>query len=94
MARSSSPDSASSQFFICHADAKSLDGQYAAFGKVIEGLETVDSIAAVEVEYNAYGSEKSVPTEDVIIEYVKVLSNESSDTSTPDTTEEVKGEIK
>ena len=94
MARSSAPDSASSQFFICHADAKSLDGQYAAFGKVIEGLETVDSIAAVEVEYNAYGSEKSVPTEDVIIEYVKVLSDAPSDTSTPDTTEEIKTEIK
>lgn len=45
MARSQMPNSASSQFFICHADAKFLDGQYAAFGKVIEGIETVDEIA-------------------------------------------------
>ena len=47
MARSQNYNSASSQFFICHADATFLDGQYAAFGKVIEGMETVDEIAAV-----------------------------------------------
>ncbi|MDE7373190.1 MAG: peptidylprolyl isomerase [Clostridia bacterium] len=47
MARSQYPNSASSQFFICHADAKFLDGQYAAFGRVVEGIETVDKIAAV-----------------------------------------------
>ncbi len=47
MARTNAPDSASSQFFICHADAAFLDGQYAAFGKVVEGIETVDEIAAV-----------------------------------------------
>lgn len=47
MARSMMPNSASSQFFICHADAKFLDGQYAAFGKVVEGMETVDKIAVV-----------------------------------------------
>lgn len=47
MARSPYPDSASSQFFICHADAKFLDGQYAAFGEVVEGIETVDKIASV-----------------------------------------------
>ena len=45
MARSQKYDSASSQFFICHADAKYLDGQYAAFGKVIEGMDVVDAIA-------------------------------------------------
>ena len=38
------PNSASSQFFIMHADAPHLDGQYAAFGKVIEGIEVVDAI--------------------------------------------------
>ena len=49
MARNSiSMDSASSQFFICHEDATSLDGQYAAFGRVIFGMDTVDSIASVE----------------------------------------------
>ena len=45
MARSQFYNSASSQFFICHADCKFLDGQYAAFGKVVEGIETVDKIA-------------------------------------------------
>ena len=48
MARSQMFDSASSQFFICHADATFLDGQYAAFGKVTEGMETVDAIASVK----------------------------------------------
>ena len=44
MARSMNPDSASSQFFIMHADAPHLDGQYAAFGKVTDGIEVVDAI--------------------------------------------------
>ncbi|MBQ7828617.1 MAG: peptidylprolyl isomerase [Clostridia bacterium] len=47
MARTMDPNSASSQFFICHADAKFLDGQYAAFGRVTEGIEIVDEIADV-----------------------------------------------
>ena len=46
MARSSAPNSAGSQFFIMHADSPHLDGQYAAFGKVLEGLEVVDAIAS------------------------------------------------
>lgn len=50
MARSQRPDSASSQFFIMHQDAPHLDGQYAAFGKVIEGIETVDEIASVKTD--------------------------------------------
>ena len=45
MARSQDPDSAGSQFFIMHADAPHLDGEYAAFGKVIEGMDVVDKIA-------------------------------------------------
>ena len=52
MARAMNPNSASSQFFIMHADAPHLDGQYAAFGKVIEGIETVDHIASVPTDYN------------------------------------------
>lgn len=44
MARSQAPDSASSQFFICHADSEFLDGQYAAFGTVTEGLDVVDAV--------------------------------------------------
>ena len=50
MARTNVPDSASSQFFICHADATFLDGQYAAFGKVVEGIDAVDEIAAVPTD--------------------------------------------
>lgn len=52
MARSMSPNSASSQFFIMHKDAPHLDGQYAAFGKVVEGLDVVDEIASVKTDYN------------------------------------------
>ena len=48
MARSMMPNSASSQFFIMHKDSPHLDGQYAAFGMVTEGIETVDEIAAVQ----------------------------------------------
>ncbi len=50
MARSSLPDSASSQFFIMHDDNTYLDGEYAAFGKVVEGIEEVDKIASVETD--------------------------------------------
>jgi peptidyl-prolyl cis-trans isomerase B (cyclophilin B) len=50
MARSGHPDSAGSQFFIMHADAPYLDGQYAAFGRVISGMETVDDIASAETD--------------------------------------------
>ena len=51
MARTMDPNSASSQFFIMHQDAPHLDGQYAAFGKVIEGIEVVDEIASVRTDY-------------------------------------------
>ncbi len=50
MARSQFYNSASSQFFICHADAKFLDGQYAAFGKVVQGIEEVDRIASTPTD--------------------------------------------
>ncbi len=49
MARSALPDSAGSQFFIMHADSPHLDGQYAAFGRVVEGLDVVDAIASVRI---------------------------------------------
>ncbi len=52
MARAQSPNSAGSQFFIMHANAAHLDGQYAAFGKVINGMETVDEIAVTPVDWN------------------------------------------
>lgn len=52
MARSMMPDSAGSQFFIMHKDAPHLDGQYAAFGKVTDGMDTVNSIAETENDYS------------------------------------------
>ncbi len=52
MARAMAPNSAGSQFFIMHQDAPHLDGGYAAFGKVTEGLDVVDKIAASRVDYN------------------------------------------
>ena len=52
MARAQHPDSASSQFFIMHANAPHLDGQYAAFGKLIEGEDVLDSIASVDTDWN------------------------------------------
>lgn len=52
MARTMFPNSASSQFFIMHKDAPHLDGQYAAFGKVTEGMDVVDEIACCETDYN------------------------------------------
>ncbi len=52
MARSMNPNSASSQFFIVHRDAPHLDGQYAGFGRVVEGMDAVDEIAEVKTDYN------------------------------------------
>jgi peptidyl-prolyl cis-trans isomerase B (cyclophilin B) len=52
MARSMMPNSAGSQFFIMHKDAPHLDGSYAAFGKVVSGIEVVDEIAECDTDYN------------------------------------------
>lgn len=52
MARAQSMNSASSQFFICHADSTFLDGKYAAFGKVIEGMDAVDEIAETKTDFS------------------------------------------
>ena len=52
MARAQPMDSAGSQFFIMHADGEFLDGQYAAFGKVVAGMEVVDKIASVRTDWN------------------------------------------
>ncbi|MBE6567910.1 MAG: peptidylprolyl isomerase [Ruminococcaceae bacterium] len=52
MARAQNPNSASSQFFIMHKDAPHLDGSYAAFGKVVEGLDVVDEIATTPTDYS------------------------------------------
>lgn len=66
MARSMMPDSAGSQFFIMHKDAPHLDGAYAAFGKVIEGMEAVDKIAETATDYS------DRPLEDQIMKSVTV----------------------
>ena len=66
MARSMDPNSAGSQIFIMHEAAPHLDGQYAAFGKVIEGLDVVDEIASVETGF------QDAPVEKVIMEKVEV----------------------
>ena len=66
MARAMDPNSAGSQFFIMHKDAPHLDGQYAAFGRVAEGIEVVDAIAEVQVDYY------DKPLKKVIIESVTI----------------------
>lgn len=71
MARSQDYDSASSQFFICYDDASFLDGQYAAFGKVIEGMEVVDAFLEVERRYS--GGELSSPVEPIVIESAVIV---------------------
>lgn len=72
MARSKANDSASSQFFIMNADKPGLDGNYAAFGKLIEGSDTLDAISDTPVEMNEYG-EKEKPTKNVVIKSIKVI---------------------
>ena len=65
MARTSDPDSASSQFFIMHEDAPHLDAQYAAFGQVVEGMEVVDKIASCKT--GRYGFYTDVPRTCIMI---------------------------
>ena len=60
MARSMHPDSAGSQFFIMHKDAPHLDGSYAAFGKIIQGMDVVNKIAETATDYNDRPLEKQV----------------------------------
>lgn len=69
MARSMMPNSAGSQFFIMHADVPHLDGQYAAFGQVIDGMDVIDKIAEVNVDYN------DKPLRDQVIKSVTVDTN-------------------
>ena len=68
MARSMAYDSAGSQFFIMHEDAPHLDGQYAAFGKVIDGMDTVDNIAATRVYFDG-----QTPLEAPVMESIKIV---------------------
>ena len=66
LARAMDPDSAGSQFFIMHQDAPHLDGQYAAFGKTIKGIEVVDAIASVRTNFY------DMPLEKVVIERIDI----------------------
>lgn len=70
MARAMAPDSAGSQFFIMHQDAPHLDGSYAAFGQVVEGMDAVDEIAATAIDM------RDMPLEPVIIEKI-ILEDEA-----------------
>lgn len=77
MARSSDPDSAGSQFFICHAAASHLDNKYTNFGKLIQGYSVLDAIAAL-------GSPSGQPSEPVVIETVTVRERSAEDTPEED----------
>ena len=71
MARTSDPNSASSQFFVMHAPAPYLDRQYAAFGKVLEGVEVVDKIAAVPTGRRGWFDD--VPRTPVVIDRIEMI---------------------
>ena len=77
MARSMMNDSAGSQFFIMHQDAPHLDGEYAAFGKVVEGMDVVDAIAGVRTYYSDKPLEeqkmKKVTVDTFGVEYPEVV---------------------
>ena len=76
MARSSDPDSAGSQFFICLAPVHRLDHQYTTFGKLIKGQDVLEKIGDIEVTKNS-GGEPSKPTKRVVIESIKIVPADS-----------------
>lgn len=71
MARSANPNSASSQFFICYGDCTFLDGNYAAFGKVVEGMEVVDGF--LKTERRMSGGERSKPVTPIVMKKAELL---------------------
>jgi peptidyl-prolyl cis-trans isomerase B (cyclophilin B) len=73
MARSASPDSAGSQFFICHGDAKFLDRQYTAFGELVAGDDVLERIATVPTQGGG-GGEKSTPIDRVELISVEIVA--------------------
>jgi peptidyl-prolyl cis-trans isomerase B (cyclophilin B) len=76
MARGPDPDSAGSQFFICLAPVRRLDGQYTTFGKLIKGVDVLEKIGDTSVVNNGMG-ETSKPTKRIVIESVKIVPAES-----------------
>jgi peptidylprolyl isomerase/peptidyl-prolyl cis-trans isomerase B (cyclophilin B) len=72
MARSSNPNSASSQFFICYTDADFLDGNYAAFGRVLNGMDVVDGFLKIPRKKNNM-SEDAIPTTPIVIKHATIV---------------------
>lgn len=72
MARSQNPDSAGSQFFICHGDARFLDRQYTAFGELVAGDDVLEQLSGVPTK-NGGGGEKSTPIDRVSIQSVEIV---------------------
>ena len=73
MARTTVKDSASSQFFICYDDATFLDGDYAAFGKVIDGMDVVDAFCDIERVSNGFDRVATSPVEDIVIAKAEIV---------------------
>jgi peptidyl-prolyl cis-trans isomerase B (cyclophilin B) len=73
MARSSDPDSAGSQFFLCHGNASFLDEKYTAFGELVKGDDVLEKIANVPTSHGG-GGEKSTPIDRVEVESVKIVA--------------------
>lgn len=73
MARSSDPDSAGSQFFICHGNASFLDGKYTAFGELVKGDDVLEKIATIPTSHGG-GGEKSTPIDRVGVESIKIVA--------------------
>lgn len=73
MARANAKDSASSQFFICYDDATFLDGDYAAFGKVIDGMKTVDDFCRIARVSNGFDRVATSPVEDIVIAKAEIV---------------------
>jgi peptidyl-prolyl cis-trans isomerase B (cyclophilin B) len=72
MARSANPDSAGSQFFICHGEARFLDKQYTAFGQLVAGDDVLERLATVPTKSGG-GGEKSTPIERVAVESIRIV---------------------
>ncbi|HOY57261.1 MAG TPA: peptidylprolyl isomerase [Verrucomicrobiota bacterium] len=77
MARSANPDSAGSQFFVCLDAASHLDNKYTCFGRVIRGEDVLLKIGETPTKMNAFGTERSVPTERIGVETVRIVPADS-----------------
>ena len=74
MANKSAPNSSGSQFFIVHRDSQHLDGKYTVFGRVVEGIEAVDTIASVKTDTSGRWGPKDRPLENVTVKGVRIES--------------------